>query len=347
MRTRRSWLSRNAGVIVLVAACVLVLVAWRWCVASGNRAQTTVPTTTPTDDLDLVALLHDGGAANEAPVNLVAARAGIIYVARADDRTIVATPAPSGAPTTLMHLPEPAWGLALDDASAWVTSTRNGGGVLERLALAGQAQPAVVASGFTRPRAVTSDGTNVFLVDAGAHGSGLLSKSTIVRIPVAGGDSVKIATVEGVVSGVALDAANVYWADSLEGAVLAAPKTGGMPHALLHDRGLPRDVVIDGDALVWVEQRSESLWTVPASGGVPRQIVQDFGGFTHLVASARGVWWTNETAVDGSYRVFLMAHGAAEPVPVTPAVDAIEGLASDGARVYWLHGGHAEPVPQN
>jgi len=332
-------------VISLASACVIVLVAWRWCFGTTDRAPTSLPTAAPTDDLALLALLHDGGAPHEAPADLMSARAGIVYVSRADDRTIVATPASAGAPTTLMRLPEPAWGIAVDETSVWVTSTRGAQGVLEKLALAGQAQPTVVASGFARPRALASDGTNVFVVDSAVQGAGLLPKSTIVRVPVAGGDSVKVATVEGVVSGVALDATNAYWADSLEGAVFAAPKTGGMPRALLHDRGLPRDVVVDGDALVWVEQRSESLWTIPVSGGSPRQLVQDFAGFAHLVASARGVWWSNEAAVDGSYRVFLLAHGASEPTPVTRAVDSIDGLASEGARVYWLHGGQAEAIP--
>ncbi len=77
---------------------------------------------------------------------------------------------------------------------------------------------------------------------------------------------------------------------------------------------------------------------------MPRQLVQDFAGFAHLVVGARGVYWTNEAAVDGTYRVFLFAHGASEPVPVTPAVEAIDALASDGMRIYWLRHGTAEEV---
>jgi hypothetical protein len=164
-------------------------------------------------------------------------------------------------------------------------------------------------------------------------------------VPAAGGDATTIASVEGVVTGVALDESSVYWADSLNGAILAAKKTGGAGQALVHDRGLPRDVVVDGDSLVWVEQRSESLWTLPVAGGTPRQLVQDFAGFAHLVASARGVWWVNEAAVDGTVRVFLLAHGASEPTAASPAVEAIDGLASDGSRVYWLRHGVAEPLP--
>ena len=145
-------------------------------------------------------------------------------------------------------------------------------------------------------------------------------------------------------SDVVLGDADAYWADRLEGSIVSVPKTGGTPRILASDCGLPGPLVLQGDMLVWVEKRSESLWTMPAAGGVPRRLVQDFAGFASVVVGARGVYWTNEAAVDGAFRVLTVGKDD-EAEAVSGPSDAIDALGSDGLWLYWDRDGVVARVP--
>jgi hypothetical protein len=107
---------------------------------------------------------------------------------------------------------------------------------------------------------------------------------------------------------------------------------------LASERSLPGFVAVAGDALTWVEQRSESLWTMPKAGGSPRRLVQDFAGFANVVVDARGVFWTNEAAVEGVFHVLTVGK-TGEVETVSAAADGIDALASDGERLWWDRAG--------
>ena len=98
-----------------------------------------------------------------------------------------------------------------------------------------------------------------------------------------------------------------------------------------------------GDALVWVEKSSESLWTMPKGGGPPRRLAQDFAGFANVIADARGVFWTNEAAVDGEFRV-LGVGPTGEETTLSAPVDGVDALATDGERLYWERNGAVSVV---
>lgn len=290
------------------------------------------------DDLALVTALLDG-ATSEPPRDVLLAGEGELYLARASERTVVAVAKKGGATRALAKLDTPAQGMALAGGALWVTTGR----ALEKIAVTG-GEPQAVAVGLTRPRAVASDGRWVFVVDVDANRTGMTRGSAVVRIPAEGGERVTLGRSEGEIPDLALDDANVYWADRLEGTLVSVPKAGGAPRVVASERGLPGSVVVAGDALTWVEKRSESVWTVPRSGGTPRRVAQDFAGFANLVVDARGLFWTNEAAVEGGFRV-LTATESGDAKPVSPVVDAVAALASDGARLYWERGGVVEEVP--
>ena len=148
---------------------------------------------------------------------------------------------------------------------------------------------------------------------------------------------------EGSIDSLGLSRDSVFWADTLAGAIVSAPKAGGAARVLAEERGLPEKLVTDGTTLCWIERRSESLWTMPASGGVPRRMTEDIAGFAHLLVDARGVWWSNEAAVDGAFRVLGSTH-AGEAIVSSPPASAIDALATDGRDLFWERDGAVSRV---
>jgi hypothetical protein len=200
-----------------------------------------------------------------------------------------------------------------------------------------------------RVLAMACDRDAIFVVSADDAGGGLLPKSNVERLPMGDrpsrAENVTLGHSDGAVTSLALDETHVYWADSIDEKILAAAKRGGSgaPTVLAEDRGLPRSIVAFGDALFWVEQRGESVWTMPKNGGPPRLVVQDFAGFSHLGVGPGGVFWVNEAAVSGGFRVLRAPLGGGDATPVSPdspAVDGIDALMVVGANVLWARDGH-------
>jgi hypothetical protein len=316
----------------LVLLGVLVASAMgTWWLYAGEKAPT-LPAPPVRDDLDLVTTLLDGAAA-EPPHDVLLAGADEVYLLRAGEGTVVAVAKKGGATRTLATLKEPAHGMALAAGALWVTTTH----AVEAVPVAG-GEARRVAGGLGGPQAIACDGTWVFVVDVDPSRQGMTPASTVVRLPAAGGDATVLGKSEGEIASVAVDDANVYWTDRLDGTLVFVPKTGGAPHVLAAERGLPGFVAVAGGAVTWVEPRSESLWTMPKGGGPPRRLAQDFAGFANVVVDARGVFWTNEAAVDGQFRVLTVGKTGDVETASDP-VDAVAALASDGQRLYWERDG--------
>jgi hypothetical protein len=322
-------LSKAVPVALLGVLIASGMGVW-WLFAEDKRAP--LPASAPHDDLDLVTALLDGAAA-EPPRDVLLAGVDEVYLVRASEGTVVAVAKKGGAARTLASLREPAHGMALAGGALWVTTAH----AVEKIPVtAGEAQRA--GGGLARARAVACDGTWVFVVDGNATRQGMTRGSAVVRIPAAGGEPTVVGKSEGEIANVAVDDASVYWADRLDGSLVSVPKTGGAPRVLATDRGLPGFVAVQGDALIWVEQRSESLWTMPKVGGPPRRLAQDFAGFANVVVDARGVFWTNEAAVEGLFHVLTVGK-TGDVETVSAAVDGVDALASDGERLWWDRGG--------
>ncbi len=313
-----------------------------------------LPAKPPDDDLEMLTALFDGGAPGEPAHDLLVAGAEELYLARASDGAIVAVPkAGHGTPRKLARLTGVARGMALAGGALWVSTTREApadaggiasGGAVVRIALGGGA-PTVVVGDLAGPHAIASDGRWVFVVDVGAREPGLLRSSVVERLPATGGKPAAVARCEGEVTSLALDDANVYWADPFDGTIVAAPKAGGDPRSLAVERGLPEQIALYGGALYWVERRSETVWTMPAAGGTPRPIVQDFAGFANLVVDGHGLWWVSEAPLAGRFRILTVATTGGDSSPASDAVEEVDALASDGAHLYWARSGEASRVP--
>jgi hypothetical protein len=298
------------------------------------------------DELELVAALFDAAPEPEGARDVLVAGAIDLYFARAAEHDIVAHPKSGAEERTLATLEQPAYDMTVAAGALWLTTratssprAKDGGaaaesGVVERVALSG-GKPTVIATGLSAPRAIASDGEWVFVVDTDASEAGLLPKSSILRIPAGGGPATVMARSDGEIDAIAMAGPLIYWSDRLDGSILSVAKTGGSPKVLAAERGLPEKLRAYGGALYWIERRSESLWTMPDSGGTPRQLTQDLAGFAHMVVDGRGVWWTNEAAVDGAFRVLVAPGPTGQELEASGAVTSVDALATDGLELYW------------
>jgi hypothetical protein len=317
--------------------CALgIPIGWRMCVASSaaprrdpqpRNAEMLLP-----DDV------FDGGPREETPHDLLVADERDLYLARGADHTVLAFPKAGGPGKVLATLEQPALGMTFHAGSLWITS----GGMVERIPASG-GTPVVIARALSRPGAIATDGEAVYVVDAEEGDAGLMRKSTLLRFPAKGGASTLLARSDGEVDTLALDDTSLYWADRLDGAIRSVPKAGGAARTLASERGSPEKLTLRNGALYWVERRSESIWTMPVAGTTPLQFTQDFAGFANLVVDGRGVWWSNEAAVDGAFRV-LVALKPGEELAASPPVAAIDALASDGQDLFWARDGDVSRV---
>ncbi|HEY8076511.1 MAG TPA: hypothetical protein VIF62_20445, partial [Labilithrix sp.] len=108
-------------------------------------------------------------------------------------------------------------------------------------------------------------------------------------------------------SDIALDATNVYWAESdlsdvLPPVIMTAPKAGGTatPVATIatHD---PGELALDATGVYWLDDQTQALMRAPKSGGAPAVVIGDqvtatkFGGFGALAVDASGLYWIADT----------------------------------------------------
>lgn len=331
--------SRNRQALLGLAALVAIAIL-SWLLFRRERevrdAQRAVD-----DDLEMLARIVDGSALPAQPHDRLVLGANGAYVLLAAAGVVEHVPQQDASIDVLTRVPPPAWDMALGGDSLWIT----GGGGVTRVRLDG-APTSLVTAGLSRPRAIASDGRWVFVVDTDAAPTGMLRASRVVRIATDGGAPSVVGSYQGEVTNVALDGTSAYWADRLEGAILAAPEAGGEPHALAHDRGLPEQVLVDATSVYWVEKRSESLWKMPKAGGAPVALARDFAGFAHAVVHGDSIAWVNESAVDGGFRVMSVPVAGGDERTVSATVEAIDALASDGAHLYWLRGGAVSEVAQ-
>lgn len=297
------------------------------------------------DDLEWLAAPKAG---REAAQDIYAADPSGIYLASAHDHRISrspveATDASIAARAEVLRLESREDVAAMATGSGTLCIASGADGPRGRMTVRAGPEPGgpfkIVRPDGPSVLAIACDRDAIFVVSADDGSSGLLQKSSVERLPVAGGPSTVVGHSDGAVTSLALDETRLYWADSIDEKIIAVPKGGGTSIALAEGRGLPRSIAAYGDALFWVEQRGESVWTMPKSGGAPHLVVQDFAGFSHLTAGPGGVYWVNEGAVSGGFRVLRAPLTGGDATPLSPPVDSIDAVLVVGTNVFWARDG--------
>ncbi len=174
------------------------------------------------------------------------------------------------------------------------------------------------------PVSITADPNNVYWTDVGANGSGNYTTGTIMKIPAAGGTPTTLASGQGFVAGIGVDATNVYWVnENSPPSVAKVPIAGGAVTTMANVPAPPppgggpsccagiSNVVSDGTNIYYgthnyTTNSGGQIWTVPAIGGTPVLLVNDAAGDPLTLAlDGNNIYWTNGTNVE---KIALLGH---------------------------------------
>jgi hypothetical protein len=184
--------------------------------------------------------------------------------------------------------------------------------------------PAILADGLNRPTFVVSDASRVYWTEFGDPPAVL---GSVKSCPIAGCGRGPLVYGSGYVSGIAVDATNVYWSTSIgggaAGGIWSCP-IGGCPAnpTRVAAANIPGVLALDSSYVYWIESPNSKVSRAPkdgTGGALPL-----YGGMTAPLAFQPSGW----CAVDGAYFYFpvqsasIYAVSLLGGVPITFDVEA-------------------------
>jgi hypothetical protein len=175
------------------------------------------------------------------------------------------------------------------------------------------------------------DSTSVYWTTCGDPTGGF-----VLTVPKAGGEVVTLASGDRL-SGIAVDAANVYWiagtADASSGAVMKMPSSGGIATTLSvrsESPSSPSHIAVDDTSVYWTEQTIGAVMKVPRTGGAPTTVSTATGPWA-IALDATSVYWT------GAQGVMMAPKGGGTAIRLSglDPLFPMAGIAVDAKNVYW------------
>jgi hypothetical protein len=141
---------------------------------------------------------------------------------------------------------------------------------------------------------------------------------------------------------IAVDATNVYVAETIGGSVVKVPIGGGAPVVLATKQSAPTGIVVDGANVYWTNQNGGSVMKVPIGGGAPVTLASGQGTPVDIAVDASSVYWTN---ISGTHAVMKVAiDGGGAPTMLAAATSPSAIVVRDGS-VYFTDGDNVMMVP--
>ncbi len=136
------------------------------------------------------------------------------------------------------------------------------------------------------PTAIAADDTYVYYA----------TSDGVTRVTIADKMVTPLATGQGLVSALVLDASNVYWTTSMMGSVVAVPIDAGTPTPLATAQTKPAALVLDGDNAYWINQSlsAGSVMSVALDGGTPAPLASGQAGPLALAISDSDAYFANQ-----------------------------------------------------
>lgn len=141
----------------------------------------------------------------------------------------------------------------------------------------------------------------------------------------------------------AVDAASVYWGDSVDGTIKALPKAGGVPAALATGLTPVRALVLDDTDVFWIEATpsQSAIRKMPKAGGTPTSLDALADGLhSSLALDAGNVYYLHRLYAGGPVTLSSVPKGGGTPMMLATAspndMSQDHQLAVDSSYVYWI-----------
>jgi hypothetical protein len=262
----------------------------------------------------------------------------------ANGRCVIAIPVPGGR------------NLAINATSVYwtwgntVTTSLDGGGYVPTdkgyvmrttLSLVGAGPPTTLASlsGGGLAWGLALDATSVFWTMV----TGENSPSRVMKMPLAGGTPVTLASGQNGAFGIVVDSTYAYWASPGDGTVMKVPIGGGAPFTLAAFQSFPANVAVDATSVYWTNAGDDQSSTpngavmkVPLVGGPPVVLASALTGADSIAVDATSVYFTAvDPNIAGDVVVRKVPLGGGSSVTLASGLNALGGLAIDATSLYY------------
>ena len=195
--------------------------------------------------------------------------------------------------------------------------------------------PRTIASGRNGPSGIALDGLGVFWGETGSGSPDAAAPGGVVSAPLgAASDSdgpMVIASAEWASGFVALDAANVYWANDT--ALVKVPRGGGVVTTLATQTGVGH-IAVDSTTLYWAALEA-GVMSVPLHGGTPTTLASaDYA--LDVAVDATSVYWVDALGPSTVKKCAIGNCGATVVTLASGQVYAV-AVAVDATSVYWVN----------
>jgi hypothetical protein len=214
----------------------------------------------------------------------------------ASDGIIRSVPAIGGTTGTIGNVGIGIQYFAVDSTYVYFTRSVSGQGGIYRIAkTVGSTASAIQADTTTVCReGIALDASYIYWAEDGC-GSCSTSTGRILRAALG------TTTVEVIASGqahpnyVAVDAYNVYWANTCNGTIMRAPKAGGSAVQVASGQSSPAGVAVTGGYVYWANTGSGKITRARACQGTPADVYTSGTGPQTLVTDGTNLFWNDPT----------------------------------------------------
>jgi hypothetical protein len=161
------------------------------------------------------------------------------------------------------------------------------GGAIRRIPLPnGSGTPTLISTGYGEPNALTLDSTSVYFTTRGGY---------VAKAALDGSAQMQLASGQGTLGYIAVDATSVFYARSDDGTVDKVPLAGGAaPMAIATNQSMPFGIALDGQHVYFTNRGSGTVARVGLDGGNVDTLATNQSMPYDIAVDATSVYWTNE-----------------------------------------------------
>jgi hypothetical protein len=141
------------------------------------------------------------------------------------------------------------------------------------------------------------------------------------------------------VMSVAMDSANIYWADaptSGYGSIMSMPLGGGTPTVIASEQDGPVTLAVRGGYVYWGTLTGEAVMSAPVTGGEPTVLAEFESSPIAIAVDDQSVYFaTLGTSGEVAGVVASVPIGGGDVVTIASDQDSPRGIAVDSSNVYW------------